>query len=71
MSSMQITVATPPLNCTRELYFAVLIFVVCQLTVKTAKIRPLENFPLYGIHVHIYTNNTKPPATAVNSHFNH
>ena len=41
--------ATPPLNRARELYFAGLIFVVCQSTAKTAKIGPLENFPLYGI----------------------
>ena len=32
-------------------YFAGLIFVVCQSTAKTAKIGPLENFPLYGILV--------------------
>ena len=32
----------------RELYFAGLIFVVFQSTAKTAKIGPLENFPLYG-----------------------
>ena len=49
VSSIQITMATLPLNCTRKLYFAGLIFVVCQLTAKTAKIGPLENFPLYGI----------------------
>ena len=42
---MQITIATPR---TRELYFAGLIFVVCKSTAKTAKIGPLENFPLYG-----------------------
>ena len=30
--------------------FADLIFVVCQSTVKTAKIGSLENFRLYGIH---------------------
>ena len=46
---MQITMATPPPNWTRELYFTGLIFVVCQSTAKTAKIRPLENLPLYGI----------------------
>ena len=48
-SSMQITMAMPPLNRTQELYFAGLIFMVCQSTAKTAKIGPLENFPLYGI----------------------
>ena len=42
---MQITMATPPLNRMRELHFVGLIFVVCQLT---AKIGPLENFPLYS-----------------------
>ena len=64
---MQITMAMPPVNRTRELYFAGLIFVVCQSTVKSAKIGPLENFTLYGrwiwdfgllpiilIHIHMY-----------------
>ena len=31
-------------------YFTDLIFVVCQSTVKTAKIGSLENFRLYGIY---------------------
>ena len=44
--------AMPPLNRARELYFAGLIFVVCQSTAKTAKIGPLENFPLYGNRIH-------------------
>ena len=32
-----------------QAYFMGLIFTVCRLSVKTAKIGPLENFPLYGI----------------------
>ena len=35
-------------NRLRELYSAGLIFVVCQSITKTAKIGPLENFPLYS-----------------------
>ena len=42
-STMQITMAMPPLNCMRELYF-----VVCRSTTKNAKIGPFEIFPLYG-----------------------
>ena len=45
---MQITMAMPPVNRTRELYFAGLIFMVCQSTAKSAKIGPLKNFTLYG-----------------------
>ena len=32
----------------KRAYFADLIFVLHELTMKTAKIRPLENFPLYS-----------------------
>ena len=33
----------------KRAYFMGLIFADCRLTAKTAKIGPLENFPLYGI----------------------
>ena len=55
-SSMPITMAMPPANCVYvghenvrlEFYFTYLIFVVCQSTMKTAKIGSLENFQLYS-----------------------
>ena len=39
-----------------QAYFAGLIFMVRQLSVKTAKIGPLKNFPLYGSLVHVCSN---------------
>ena len=38
----------------KRAYFVGLIFAVCESTVKTAKIGPLKNFPLYGVYCIMY-----------------
>jgi hypothetical protein len=44
-------------------YFAGLIFADSRLSAKTTKIRPHENFPLYGIYL-FPSSHTTGPATA-------
>ena len=56
LTDQAITMAMPPANrayldsenLSVGIYFASLIFAVCQSTVKTAKIGPSKNFQLYG-----------------------
>ena len=45
----------------KRAYFMGLTFTVHESTVKTVKIGPLENFPLYGITLGLFGKGGSPP----------